>query len=127
MALDVAPGAEEELSGEAFSGLQAKLLDSMLAAIGCNRENACLAYVSPWRPPGGATMTPQQAAIFAPFARRRVELARPEVLLLFGEAPARVMLATSETGLEVARQALRDSLRRTGGARLRLQQPRFDA
>ncbi len=35
-------------------------------------------------------------AIFAPFARRRVELARPEVILLFGDAPARVMLTTKE-------------------------------
>ncbi|MGD9543375.1 MAG: uracil-DNA glycosylase [Methylocystis sp.] len=96
IAFDAAPGATEEASGEAFSGLSAKLLDNMLAAIGLDRASASLAYVSPWRPPGDRALTPHEAAIFAAFARRRVELARPEILLLFGEAPARVMLATSE-------------------------------
>jgi uracil-DNA glycosylase family 4 len=97
MAFDASPGATEESTGEAFSGLHAKLLDNMLAAIGHNRTNAYLAYVAPWRPPGDRPLTPQEAAIFAPFARRHVELARPDVLLLFGEAPARVMLTTNET------------------------------
>lgn len=96
IAFDAAPGATEEASGEAFSGLSAKLLDNMLAAIGFDRKSASLAYVSPWRPPGDRALAPHEAAIFAPFARRRVELARPEILLLFGEAPARVMLATNE-------------------------------
>ncbi|MBM3577260.1 MAG: uracil-DNA glycosylase [Alphaproteobacteria bacterium] len=96
IAFDAAPGATEEATGEAFSGLSAKLLDNMLAAIGLDRASASLAYVSPWRPPGDRALTPHEAAIFAPFARRRVELARPDVLLLFGEAPARVMLMTNE-------------------------------
>ncbi|MGJ0396795.1 MAG: uracil-DNA glycosylase [Methylocystis sp.] len=96
IAFDAAPGVAEETSGEAFCGLSAKLLDNMLAAIGFDRSSAALAYVSPWRPPGDKALTPHEAAVFAPFARRRVELARPDVLLLFGEAPARVMLATKE-------------------------------
>jgi uracil-DNA glycosylase family 4 len=96
MVLGGAPGATEETTGEAFCGEQARLLDNMLKAIGRGRETAYLAYVSPWRPPGVMSMTPPQLAIFAPFARRHVELARPDVLLLFGEAPARVMLATNE-------------------------------
>jgi DNA polymerase len=96
IAFDAAPGVAEEASGEAFSGLSATLLDNMLAAIGLDRSSASLAYVSPWRPPGDKALTPHEAAIFAPFTRRRVELARPDVLLLFGEAPARVMLATNE-------------------------------
>lgn len=96
MVLDAAPGATEESTGEAFSGLSARLLDNMLAAIGRSRESACLAYAIPWRPPGDANPTPQQMAILAPFARRHVELARPKVLLLFGEAPARMLLQTDE-------------------------------
>jgi DNA polymerase len=96
IAFDAAPGATEEASGEAFCGLSAKLLDNMLAAIDFDRSSASLAYVSPWRPPGDKALTPHEAAIFAPFARRRVELARPDVLLLFGESPARIMLATNE-------------------------------
>ena len=96
IAFDAAPGVTEETSGEAFSGLSARLLDNMLAAIGFDRSSATLAYVSPWRPPGDRALSPHEAAIFAPFARRRVELARPDVLLIFGEAPARIMLTTNE-------------------------------
>lgn len=96
MAFDAAPGATEEASGEAFSGPSAALLDNMLRAIGLNRESASLAYVSPWRPPGDKALSEQEAAIFAPFARRHVELAKPDVLLLFGETPARILLETGE-------------------------------
>jgi uracil-DNA glycosylase len=42
-------------------------------------------------------MTPPQMAIFAPFARRHVELARPKVVLLLGDPPARALLASNET------------------------------
>jgi uracil-DNA glycosylase len=96
MVLDAAPGAVEESTGEAFSGDSARLLDNMLAAIGRSRESAWLAYAVPWRPPGDVNPTPQQTAILAPFARRHVELARPKVVLLFGEAPARMLLQTDE-------------------------------
>ncbi len=96
MVFDAAPGATEESTNEAFSGLRARLLDNMLAAIGHNRQNAYLAYVSPWRPPGDRNLTAPEIATLAPFARRHVELARPDVLLLFGEAPARVMIETRE-------------------------------
>lgn len=95
MVLDAAPGATEEASGEAFSGLSARLLDNMLAAIGRSRDSARLAYAAPWRPPGDRNLTPQEMAIYAPFARRHVELARPKALLLFGETPARMLLETT--------------------------------
>jgi DNA polymerase len=96
MALDAAPGATEESTGEAFGGDRARLLDNMLAAIGRDRESAYLAYVAPWRPPGDRPLTEQERAIFAPFARRHLELARPRVVLLFGEAPARATIAGRE-------------------------------
>ncbi len=96
MALDAAPGATEESSGEAFIGDKARLLDNMLGAIGLDRESAYLAYVAPWRPPGDRALTAQEIAVFAPFARRHLALARPRVVLLFGEAPARVALETNE-------------------------------
>ncbi|MCX7898854.1 MAG: uracil-DNA glycosylase [Methylocystis sp.] len=95
MAFDIAPGETEEATGDAFCGQAARLLDNILAAIGLNRENTRLAYLSPWRPPGVAALTPPQIAVFAPFARRHVELCRPEFLLLFGEPPARALIETS--------------------------------
>ena len=97
MAFDAAPGASEESSGVAFSGEHAQLLANMLAAIGQSRETARLAYVAPWRPPGDKVASRQEAAIFAPFAQRHIELARPEIVLLFGETPARALLETGDS------------------------------
>jgi DNA polymerase len=96
MILDASPGEEEEASGEPFCGAQARLLDNMLAAIGFDRSRARLAYLSPWRPPGRTTLTPPQIAILAPFAQRHVALARPRMLLTFGEASMRAVLPTKE-------------------------------
>jgi uracil-DNA glycosylase family 4 len=96
MALDFAPGESEDRGGVAFSGPEAALLDKMLAAIRRDRSSAYLAYFSPWRPPGYKTAPPHEIAALAPFARRHVALAKPDVLLLLGDAAARAMLATNE-------------------------------
>ncbi len=101
---DYAPSEEEERSGEAFCGARARLLDNMLAAIGQSRASVSFAYLSPWRPPGDKGATPQETAILAPFARRHVELARPEILLLFGEAPTRALLEVGDTPAQLRGQ-----------------------
>jgi uracil-DNA glycosylase len=97
MILDAAPGVQEETTGAAFCGQQAQLLRNMLRAIGKNFDSARLSYVSPWRPPGNRPMTPIEIAIFAPFVRRQIELAQPEIILLFGEAPVRATLDVNES------------------------------
>lgn len=97
MILDAAPGVQEETTGAPFCGQQAQLLRNMLQAIGKNFDSVRLSYVSPWRPPGNRLMTPIEIAIFAPFVRRQVELAQPEIILLFGEAPVRAVLDINET------------------------------
>lgn len=92
MAFDAAPGATEESEGTAFCGPRARLLDNMLSAIGFSRESARLAYIAPWRPPGDKGLSSQEAAIFAPFARRHIAFVQPDVLLLFGDAPVRALV-----------------------------------
>jgi DNA polymerase len=94
MAFDAAPGPMEESEGTAFCGSRARLLDNMLSAIGFTRENARLAYIAPWRPPGDKSLSSQEAAIFAPFARRHIEFVQPDVLLLFGDAPVRALVGS---------------------------------
>jgi len=95
MIFDTAPGEDEERSGEPFCGETARLLANILSAVGIRSDDAALAYFSAWRP--AKPMTQPEAAIFAPFARKRIELARPRVVLAFGEAPARALLGTTET------------------------------
>ncbi|HMK90434.1 MAG TPA: uracil-DNA glycosylase family protein [Methylocystis sp.] len=94
MVLDYAPGETEESSGEAFCGSEARLLAAMLSAIGKSVDEVYRAYFSPWRPPGGQTLSAHASAALAPFARRHVELARPKALLLLGDS-AKFLLPTS--------------------------------
>ncbi|ARN80375.1 uracil-DNA glycosylase [Methylocystis bryophila] len=91
MAMEAAPGAEEERSGAPFSGPEARLLEAMLKAIGVSRSDAYLAYFAPWRSPGGQAPAPHHVEALTPFARRHIALARPKVLLLFGEFAPRAL------------------------------------
>jgi DNA polymerase len=96
MTLDFAPGEEEERSGEAFIGPEARLLDNMLKAVGLDRSSAYLAHATPWRPPGARELNAGEVAALAPFLRRHVELAAPEVLLVFGDYAARAALGSTD-------------------------------
>lgn len=88
MTLDLAPDAEEELTGKAFGERKGRLLAAMMAAVGIGE--AYHAYLSPWRPAGDlAAPPPHELGALSPFARRHVELARPTTLIIFGEALAR--------------------------------------
>jgi uracil-DNA glycosylase family 4 len=91
MAMEAAPGEAEERSGAPFCGPEARLLEAMLQAIGVARSEAYLAYFAPWRSPGGQSPAPHVAEALTPFARRHIALARPRVLLLFGEVSRRVL------------------------------------
>jgi uracil-DNA glycosylase len=91
MVMDAAPGEEEERSGAPFCGPEARLLESMLKAMGVARTDAYLAYFAPWRSPGGQAPAPHLVEALTPFARRHIALARPKVLLLFGDVSRRVL------------------------------------
>jgi uracil-DNA glycosylase len=99
-----APGLEEDLQGLPFVGRSGRLLDRMLAAIGLTRQNAYIANVIPWRPPGNRTPTPQETEICRPFIERQITLADPDFLVLLGGASAKQILSTSEGILKLRGQ-----------------------
>ncbi|CAN2534156.1 hypothetical+protein [Methylocapsa aurea] len=96
MALDFAPGEEEERGGAAFVGPEARLLDNMLRAIRRDRSSAYLAYATPWRPPGARELNPTEIATLLPFLRRHVALAAPRALLILGDFAARAALGAPD-------------------------------
>ncbi|MBI1868338.1 MAG: uracil-DNA glycosylase [Methylocystis sp.] len=98
MVVDLIPGEHADRSGEAFIGVEGRLIDNMLAAIGLDRNTAYLAYLAPWRSPGGRDPYPLEMAALLPFARRHVELAAPEILLILGENAAKAMQGANEPG-----------------------------
>jgi len=103
MIIGEAPGRDEDLVGKPFVGASGQLLDKMLAAIGIARgstdaASACyITHVLPWRPPQNLDPSGDEVAIMLPFLRRHIELANPKVLVLLGNAPARVLLNTAQS------------------------------
>ena len=89
------PGAEEDQQGDPFVGQAGKLLDSMLAAIGCQRgREVYIANVVKCRPPGNRTPTHEEAAACAPFLDRQIELVQPKLIVALGKTAATRLLAT---------------------------------
>lgn len=96
MIIGEAPGRDEDREGRPFVGRAGQLLDRMFDAIdmGRTRDDAPLyiTNVLPWRPPQNRDPDPQEAAMMAPFLKRHIELAAPEVLILMGNAPCQALL-----------------------------------
>ena len=89
------PGADEDAQGDPFVGQAGKLLDSMLAAIGCKRgREVYIANVVKCRPPGNRTPTAEEAAACAPFLDRQIELIGPRVIVALGKSAAARLLGT---------------------------------
>jgi DNA polymerase len=96
MLVGEAPGRDEDIEGLPFVGRSGKLLDRMLAAIGCDRTSVYIANIVPWRPPGNRTPTPQESAICLPFIRRQIELADPDILVCLGGPSAQTLLGIKD-------------------------------
>ena len=95
------PEADDERSGEIFSGRAGVLLDQMLGAIGLSREALALTMAVPWRPPGNRAPTTQELATLTPFLKRQLELLRPKLILSFGTSGAQMLTDRSETILKL--------------------------
>jgi uracil-DNA glycosylase len=89
------PGADEDQQGEPFVGQAGKLLDSMLAAIGCARgREVYIANVVKCRPPGNRTPTHEEAVACAPYLDRQIELIAPKLIVALGKTAATRLLGT---------------------------------
>jgi uracil-DNA glycosylase family 4 len=89
------PGADEDELGEPFVGQAGKLLDSMLAAIGCKRgREVYIANVVKCRPPGNRTPTAEEASACAPYLDRQIELIAPRLIVALGKTAATRLLGT---------------------------------
>ena len=89
------PGADEDEQGEPFVGQAGRLLDSMLAAIGCRRgEDSYIANVVKCRPPGNRTPTTEEAAACAPYLDRQIELVAPRLIVALGKTAIIRLLGT---------------------------------
>lgn len=89
------PGADEDELGEPFVGQAGKLLDSMLAAIGCRRgREVYIANVVKCRPPGNRTPTHEESAACAPYLDRQIDVIAPKLIVALGKTAATRLLGT---------------------------------
>jgi len=94
MIIGEAPGADEDAQGEPFVGRAGQLLNSMLKAIGLQREQVFIANVMKCRPPQNRDPTPAEAACCKPYLQRQIELVNPKLILCVGRIAAQNLLET---------------------------------
>lgn len=90
------PDRDDEAAGQLLAGSAGALFDRMLAAIGRDRGTTYLTALAVKRPPAGR-VAPEASEKLDALLRHHIALARPERLLLLGNAASRAV-----TGLDVA-------------------------
>ena len=91
MLLSDLPGSEDAAEGKPIGGVAFALTVRMLAAIGIDAEAAYHASLACFHAPG-ARIGRDELEACAAIARDHIRMARPERLILLGDAPARALL-----------------------------------
>lgn len=86
-----APGRDDDRAGQAYAGAPGQALDAILQSAGLGRDALLLAFLVPWRPPGGRDPSPAELAACLPYLHRLLALARPRRLVLLGQGPLRAL------------------------------------
>ncbi|QJQ33067.1 uracil-DNA glycosylase [Sphingomonas lacunae] len=84
MILSDTPDELDLEQGRLFSGVQGRLVDAMLSAIGLDRNLVRIASIAFTRPPAGRLAGPEADELLS-IARHHIAIARPRHLLLFGQ------------------------------------------
>ena len=93
-----APGANEDREGRPFVGRAGKLLDTLLAEIGLDREDTFVANVLKCRPPGNRDPRPEEIKECSPWLFRQIELIEPKVICTLGNFATK-LLSGSPVGI----------------------------
>ena len=104
-----APDEEDDVAGAPFAGATGRYLDRMLASAGLDRGMLRLAFLVPWRPPGGRSPYDSELRPCLPFLYRYICLAPPTRLVLFGNLAVKTLLALPD-GSRRARGRWRDAV-----------------
>jgi uracil-DNA glycosylase len=97
MIIGEAPGFHEDQQGEPFVGRAGQLLNSMLKAIGLNREKVYIANILKCRPPNNRDPLPEEVNQCTPFLQKQIALVNPKLLLAVGRIAAHHLLNTQDS------------------------------
>ena len=87
-----APGADEDKQGEPFVGRAGQLLNSMLLAMGLQREQVFIANILKCRPPNNRDPKPDEVVACESYLRQQIELIKPKIILAVGRIAAQNLL-----------------------------------
>ena len=87
-----APGADEDKQGEPFVGRAGQLLNSMLLAMGLQREQVFIANILKCRPPNNRDPEPEEVVACESYLRNQIELIKPKIILAVGRIAAQNLL-----------------------------------
>lgn len=96
MIVGEAPGEEEDRRGEPFVGEAGRLLDSILTAIGFDREEVYIANVLKCSPPHNRDPLPEETALCLPHLEGQIDRIRPRLILALGRFAAQGLLSCAE-------------------------------
>ncbi len=91
-----APGADEDLSGEAFVGKAGQLLTKILGAAGISRNDVFITNVVKCRPPGNRIPTVDELISCNHFLETQIACISPKIIVTLGNTPTKWMLKTAE-------------------------------
>jgi DNA polymerase len=94
MIIGEAPGFHEDQQGEPFVGRAGQLLNTMLNAIGLDRNAVYIANILKCRPPDNRDPLPEEVALCTPFLEQQIALIQPKLLLAVGRIAAHYLLNT---------------------------------
>ncbi len=87
-----APGADEDKQGEPFVGRAGQLLNSMLLAMGLQREQVFIANILKCRPPDNRDPKPEEVIACESYLRQQIEHIKPKIILAVGRIAAQNLL-----------------------------------
>ena len=94
MLIGEAPGAEEDRRGEPFVGRAGKLLDSMLMALGLDRQQVFIANILKCRPPNNRDPRPEEILACENYLNQQINTVKPRLILALGRVAAQNLLKT---------------------------------
>ena len=92
MIIGEAPGAEEDRRGEPFVGRAGQLLNSMLEAMGLERQQVFIANILKCRPPNNRDPVAGEVAACGSYLQKQIEMIQPSLILVLGRIAAQNLL-----------------------------------
>ncbi len=92
MVIGDVPRAEEDRQGKPFVGKNGILFDNIFKSIKLSRDDIYITNVMNWRPPGNRSLTDSELSLAKLFVKKHIELVNPDLLILLGILPAKILL-----------------------------------